>query len=157
MKKITLFFSLLFAFTLFSNAQSNKEEVEYIQSIFGMEKKAIVAEFIKLDGEAATSFWALYDQYETERKAHGQERISLLNKYVEQYDSLNDASTEAIMAEIITMGADYNKLINKYYKSIKKTSGIKPAAQFLQIESYFQSVIRLKIFENIPFIGEFDI
>ena len=33
------------------SAQSNVEEVDYIQSIFGMEKKAIVADFIKLDDD----------------------------------------------------------------------------------------------------------
>jgi hypothetical protein len=37
--------------SLISYAQINKEEIEYFQSIFGMEKKALVADFIKLEGE----------------------------------------------------------------------------------------------------------
>ena len=122
-----------------------------------MEKKAVVAEFIKLDGASNDAFWSLYDQYETERKAQGQKRIALMNKYAEKYADLDDASTEEIMNEMIALGNEYNKLILKYYKSIKKESGVKAAAQFYQLEGYFQSVIRLKIFESIPFIGEFDI
>ena len=51
---------------------------------------------------------------------------------------------------------EYDKIIQKYYKSIKKSCGIKPAAQFFQIEAYFQSAIRKTIFENIPLIGELE-
>jgi hypothetical protein len=156
MKKMTFITALIFALALVAKGQSNKEEIEYFQSIFGMEKKAVVAEFIKLEGMSEEAFWTLYDQYETERKAHGQKRIALLNKYAEQYVDLDDAATEEMMGEMIALGNEYNKLIVKYYKSIKKASGIKAAAQFYQLEAYFQSVIRLKIFESIPFIGEFD-
>jgi hypothetical protein len=50
-KNILIFFSamlLAMTFVQTTNAQSNKEETEFMQSIFGMEKKAIVAEFLKL-------------------------------------------------------------------------------------------------------------
>ena len=155
MKKVVL--SLLgLAFGISLMAQSNKEEIELYQSAFGMEKKAIVAEFIKLDSVAGVSFWADYDEYETARKIHGQKRIALMIKYSEQYETLNDENTEKLMSEMIDLGNEYNKLIAKYYKSIKKGSGVKAAAQFMQIESYFQSVIRLEIFKSIPLIGEFD-
>ena len=70
------------AFVLFVSigfAQSNKEEVDLVQSIFGMEKKAMVAEFIKLEGAQKDAFWAAYDQYETERKELGKKRGRILS------------------------------------------------------------------------------
>jgi hypothetical protein len=158
----TNFLSLLGVLIIFSlfgqtlKAQSNMEETDLIQSVFGMEKKAMVSEFIQVDGEAGQAFWSLYDQYETERKAHGKKRIALLNKYAEDYFTMDDAGTEVIMKEMISLGNDYDKLITKYYKSIKKQSGVKTAAQFYQLEAYFQSSIRKMIFENIPIIGELD-
>lgn len=155
MKRIYLSIMAI-AFSITLMAQSNKEEIELYQSVFGMEKKAIVAEFIKLDSAASTAFWTIYDEYETKRKAHGQKRIALLEKYAKNYETFDDASTEDIMKEMISLGSEYNKLINTYYKKVKKGSGVKTAAQFMQIEAYFQSVIRLEIFKNIPFIGEFD-
>ena len=60
------------------------------------------------------------------------------------------------MKEMIALGTEYNKLIAKYYKSIKKECDIKSAGQFYQLEIYFQSAIRLTIMEQIPFIGELD-
>lgn len=156
MKKISLVISILFLTVVTAFSQSNKEEVELYQSIFGMEKKVVVQEFIKLEGEKETAFWSLYDEYETARKSHGQKRLTLLNKYVESYLELDDIKTEEIMKEMISLGKDYNKLIAKYYKSIKKECGIKSAGQFYQLEIYFQSAIRLTIMEQIPFLGELD-
>ena len=85
MKKVSVFlFSLLLSSIAF--AQSTKEEVDIIQSVLGKEKKALVAEFLKLEaGPKTDAFWKLYDEYETERKALGKERIALLEKYASTY------------------------------------------------------------------------
>lgn len=65
MKKITFLFAFL-SVAFFANAQSNNEEVDFYQSIFGMEKKAVVADFLNL--EESNPFWALYDEYEAREK-----------------------------------------------------------------------------------------
>ena len=89
MKKL-VFASLLSVIAIASlQAQTNKEEVELFQSIFGMEKKAIVAEFVKVEGETGEAFWTLYDQYETERKELGVSRLELLNEYVTNYEHMS--------------------------------------------------------------------
>ena len=156
MKKVlslTAIFLLAIATTF---AQSNKEEIELYQSIFGMEKKAIVSEFISLEGEAATGFWSLYDAYEVERKANGQKRIEILDKYTKSYLELDDVTTDELVGEAMKVRDTQNKLIKKYYKSMKKAAGVKAAAQFYQIENYFASAVSVILTEQIPFIGEFD-
>lgn len=156
MKKLILL-SGLFLFAIAAVfGQTNKEEIELYQSVFGMEKKAAVSEFIKLEGEQATAFWALYDEYETARKVNGQKRINLMSKYVDSYLDLDDTKTDELVAESIKINNEQSKLIQKYYKSMKKVAGSKAAAQFLQLENYFQSVIRITLMEGIPFIGELD-
>ena len=70
------------------SAQTNKEEIDLYQSIFGMAKKEAVAGFLQL--EQNDPFWALYDQYESERKVLGQKRIAILNDYAENYSKLTD-------------------------------------------------------------------
>jgi hypothetical protein len=155
MKK-SLLTSLMVALTFFAFSQSNKEEIDLVQSVFGMEKKAMAAEFIKLEGAPKDAFWVAYDEYETKRKELGKKRIGLLNKYVEGYSSMDDASMEQITKEIISLQGETDKLIVTYYNKIKKGSGVKAAAQFYQFENYILSKIRAEILENIPLIGEFD-
>lgn len=146
-----LFITLLVGQTI--SAQSDKEETDLMQSIFGMEKKAVVANFIGIESD--NPFWALYDDYETKRKELGKERLTLLMDYAENYDSLDDEKYDEIIANVISLQKRTDKLIDQYYKKIKKSSGSKIAAQFFQLEGYFLTQIRGAIFEEIPYIGEF--
>jgi len=154
MKKSIFLFSLL-AICLSAFSQSNLEEIEFYQSIFGMEKKAIVSSFVSLEGEASDAFWSQYDEYESARKANGQKRLELLSKYANSYLNLDDATTDALVSESMNINKEHTKLINKYYKSMKKAAGSKAAAQFYQLENYFHGVVRTSLMEEIPFIGEF--
>ncbi|HEV8515597.1 MAG TPA: hypothetical protein VGQ59_20075 [Cyclobacteriaceae bacterium] len=154
MKKASILLFSLFVSVL-ALAQSNKEDVEIIQSVLGKEKKALVTEFLKLEaGPKTDAFWKLYDQYETERKALGKQRIALLEKYASSYGSTDDAQTDQLIKEIQSLQGKTDKLIIKYYGKIKKESSVKTAAQFYQLEAYFLSVIRATILNSIPFIGE---
>ncbi|MDH4057175.1 MAG: hypothetical protein OEU76_00355 [Cyclobacteriaceae bacterium] len=154
MKKFLILFAC--AITTLGFAQSNKEDVDLIQSLFGKEKKAITAEFIKLDDAKKDAFWQLYDEYETKRKELGKKRISLLEKYASSYSSLDDATTSKIINETISLGVETDKLVATYHKKMEKAAGVTAAAQFYQLEIYFLSQVRSAILESIPFIGELD-
>lgn len=146
----------MFLFTLVTgsmvNAQTVQEEIDYIQSIFGMEKKEALADFLELQQSA--SFWDIYNEYEVQRKELGKKRLNLLDNYISNYDSMGDEGTDDIIKQAQTQKKSLDKLINQYYKKIKKDSGSKTAAQFYQFENYLLSAIRYGIFESIPFFGE---
>jgi len=154
MKKLLVIAALFVSAVGF--AQSNKEDVDFIQSIYGKEKKEIVAGFIKLEGAQKDAFWTLYDEYETKRKDLGKQRVALLERYANGYMTMDDASTDQIMKDMMALGLKTDKLMGTYYGKIKKASGVKAAAQFVQIEAYLLSAVRATIMENIPFIGELD-
>jgi len=130
-----IIYRIIFIVSVFGislNAQSNNEVVDLMQSIFGMEKKAIVADFLGLENENA--FWILYYEYEATRKDLGKERLVLLNDYAENYDRLNDEKYDQLIASTISLRKKTDKLMDQYYKKIKKVSGSKIAAQFFQLE-----------------------
>jgi hypothetical protein len=157
MKKYFLNFLSVLLITILcgqtTNAQINNEETDLIQSIFGMEKKTIIADFIGLKN--GDPFWAIYDEYEIKRKELGKERIQALTKYVENYNNLSNIQYDETIASMMSLQKRTDKLIGQYYKKIKKTSGSKIAAQFYQLEGYILTEIRAMIFDGIPMIGEF--
>jgi hypothetical protein len=154
MKKVSVFFISLFV-SVFALAQSNKEDVDIIQSVLGKEKKALVADFLKLEaGPKADAFWKLYDEYETERKALGKQRIALLEKYAASYGNADDVQMDQQMKETQSLQEKTDKLIVKFYDKVKKEVSVKTAAQSYQLEIYFLSLIRATILDTIPFIGE---
>ena len=153
-KKSALLIALLTFFSTISFSQSNTEEIDFYQSIFGMEKKQAVAGFLQLDNN--DPFWNIYDAYETERKELGKKRIDLLTDYADNYLTLTDEKTNELIEQMISQRKQLDKLINSYYKKVKKENGAKVAAQFYQLENYVLVAIRMTIMEEIPFIGEFD-
>jgi hypothetical protein len=150
MKKLTLFFTAFFVAALLS-AQSNKEEIDLMQAAFGMEKKAMVAEFVKVDAAQKDAFWKLYDEYETARKDLGKKRIELLDQYAENYDKMTNESADAWGKDVISLSKQTDDLIVAYYNKIKKISNPVVALQFYQIEGFILSGIRTKILNEIPF------
>ena len=153
-KKSVLLVALLTFFSTFSFSQTNTEEIDYYQSIFGMEKKQAMTKFLQL--EENDPFWNMYDEYEKERKELGKKRIELLNNYANNYLTLTDEKTSELIEQTISIRKKVDKLIVSYYKKVKKGNGDKVAAQFYQLENYILVAIRLTILEDMPFIGELD-
>ena len=154
MKKLFSIAIILIASVTMSFAQVQQEEIDYYQSIFGMEKKIVVANFLEL--EETNAFWAIYDEYEIARKELGQKRLNLIVKYAENYDNLTDEKADAVIKSSISLRKSTTDLINKYYKKVKKVSGSKTAAQFYQIENYFITAIQAELYTDVPLIGELD-
>jgi len=149
MKKVILLLSALFIVAMV-NAQSNKEEVELMQAAFGMEKKAMVEEFVLVDPAQKTVFWQLYDEYETARKELGKERIELLKQYADNYNKLTNEVAEAWTSKVIDLSKKTDALIITYYNKIKKVTNPIVALQFYQVEGYILSGIRLSVLEQLP-------
>ncbi len=156
MKKIFALILVFVATTSLVQAQSAVDEVELLQSLYGMEKKAIVEGFIKMDKTESAAFWTAYEAYEVERKELGKKRIQILSDYAENYDTMSDEKLNELVKLSLGQQKDLTKLIAKSYKKINATVGTTQAAQFYQIETYLLSVIRTEIFEAIPFIGELE-
>lgn len=150
MKKVTLLLFVLSAF-VFANAQSNKEEIELMQSAFGMEKKAMVAEFVQVNDAQKDAFWTLYDEYETARKDLAKRRIELLNQYADNYDKMTPEFADTWAKESISLGKKTDALLVSYYNKVKKVTSPVVALQFWQVEGYILTGIRMMVLEGIPF------
>jgi hypothetical protein len=150
MKKTTLLLVALLTFGGILSAQSNNEEIDLMQAAFGIEKKAMVSDFVKVDPAQKDAFWKLYDQYEVERKALGQRRIQLLEKYAANYDKLTIEFADSWSKEVLDISKKTDALLVTYFNKIKKATNSVVALQFYQVEGYILSGIRLSILEELP-------
>lgn len=155
MKKLTLIVTVLFA-SLFSFAQSNVEEIDMIQSMYGIEKKAIVKEFVQPKAVNKDLFWEVYDKYEIERKELGKERIALLDEFATKYETMTNAESAEWMKKAIAFDSRQDKLITKYYKKVMKVTSPIVAMRFYQLEVYLITAIRFEVLDAIPFVDEKD-
>ena len=155
MKHVLVFTSFLF-FSLIAVAQSNKEDIELVQALFGKDKKQLVEAYMTIPDAKKSAFWTLYDKYEDSRKALGRERIALIQSYANAYDTLTDKKAAELMNRKLVWLNNYTKLQQTYFTSVSKLIGGKEASKFFQLEDYLENNIRLYIQESIPFIDELD-
>jgi hypothetical protein len=151
MKKYIVIISALFMAS-FASAQSNKEEVDLMQAAFGMDKKAVVAEFVQPSETQKAAFWKLYDEYETQRKELGKQRINLLEQYANQYQTMTSEQADAWAKKAMDLQKKTDGLITTYYNKVKGISDGIVALQFYQIENYILAGIRAQILDQIPFV-----
>jgi len=151
MKKYILIISALFMAS-FASAQSNKEEVDFMQAAFGMDKKAAVAEFVKPSPAQKDAFWKLYDEYETQRKDLGKLRITLLEEYASKYKTMTSEQADAWTKKVMDLQKKTDNLITTYYGKVRSATDGIVALQFYQMENYILAVIRAQVLDEIPFV-----
>jgi F0F1-type ATP synthase delta subunit len=152
MKKLTLIMAALLLIGISnSNAQSNKEEVDLVQSIFGMQKKAMVADFLKVDAAKQDAFWKIYDEYETARKDLGKKRIALLSQYAANYNNMSNETAGSWMNQVISQTKATDNLLVTYYKKVKKVTDPVTALKFYHVENYILTSIRVYLLSEVPF------
>lgn len=147
--------ALLLVAVVATNAfgQLSRSEIEIIQEEFGLEKKAAVAQFLEL-GDDAKAFWTLYDAYEAERKILADQRIEVLRAYASSFPNLSDEKIVELLDQTTAVKKAIDKLQEKYFNLMRKELGTSKAAQFWQLETYFNVMIQAAIYSQIPFIGE---
>src|SRR6478735_10274070 len=117
------------AFSL--SAQVTQDDINLVQSMYGVEKRDLVQQYLKFnDSASATAFWKIYDDYKVERKKLGQDFINILTDYANNYTTLNDAKADELITKSSDNNIAYEKLYIKYYKKMKGVIGALKASQF---------------------------
>lgn len=155
---------VLIALTLFVafSAQAQKataeqaDEIAILQSIYGMGKRDMVAQFLKLTEAEATKFWPIYDEYEIARKEIGTKRANNVIDFANNYSKLTDVKADELTKTSFAVNGGFVKLSQKTYSKIAKAISPIRAAQFTQFELYLENVIRMELMQEVPLIGEFE-
>ena len=154
MKKLIV--AIVFALmALPSFSQTQKDEVAIFQNAFGIEKRTLIENYMKIDASKAAEFWKLYEAYETSRRAIGLKRIENMTKYADNYDNFTTESINAIMKNALDIQKEMTSLWGSTYKKMSKVITPVEAAKFIQAEMYIENTIRQALLEEVPLIGEF--
>ncbi len=137
-------------------AQSPKQDIALIQSIFGKEKQVLVKDYMSLTEDKEVAFWPLYEAYENERQALVRDRGAKIAEYAQKYGELNDESASKIIGSVLDNDDKLVKLEKKYLGKMTKAIGGLQAAKFFQMETYLRNLTFSKLQEQIPAIDEID-
>ena len=156
MKNLIILTAFVLLTPVILKAQSADPELDYIKKAYSQDKKAIVEQYMGLDVQQSAKFWPVYGAYETRREKLAQERVKLIEKYVNSIDSLSPATADKLANAVLTNNVNLDRLNLEYYGKMKAAIGAVRAAKYIQLETYLQTAWRGFVQENIPLIGELD-
>jgi uncharacterized protein YdcH (DUF465 family) len=152
MKKIILV-AICALLAVVTKAQTQTEDLKYLQNMFGMEKKQVVAERMKISQADSEKFWKLYEEYELFRSEISDKRAENIQQYVKNYTNITEAKADELLKNTFEINDEIAKLWQKTYKTMAKELSAKIAGQFIYLEMYFEAIGRQKLAESIPHIG----
>lgn len=150
--KILLSLLSLFTVAICANAQTFKDELDVVQTIWGKDKKALSNEFLALTPEESAKFGPIYDAYLEGRKKVGLVRAEALEAYAKANAQLDDATASKMVTTLMKNNTNLAKLQTKTFKKMSKSLSPVKAAQWWQLESYLDAEIRSAILGELPFI-----
>lgn len=154
--KFVLVVSLMVLGLSKSFAQMNKDEMQLVQSIWGMEKRAIITEYMKFTEAEITKFAPIYEEYAKAYQNLGAARLQIINEYATNFTSMTNEQADVLMQKYLKNNAEIDKLQLTYYNKIKKEISALRAAAWMQLEIYMQTMIRAELQNALPMIGELD-
>jgi len=137
-----------------TQSQSFQQEIQLVENMYSLQKRKVIEHVMQLQSSDITTFWMLYDKYEKERSALGLERLAIIRDYAISYSQLNETSADKIAKRCFENDLAVQKLHQRYYTIVKRKVSAIEAAQFMQVETYLQNIVRLQTQSQIPFIGE---
>jgi len=128
-------------------AQKVDDSLRYAESIWSMQKKAMILEQMDLTEAEKSAFWPVYESYANAIQYLDMEYIRLLNYIPEDLTEKKAASLaeNMLMNELLLA-----KTRKQYYRKFSKALTPAQAGKFMQIDNNFRTMLRIQMQKESP-------
>ena len=152
MKKLLLIIIVLLSANTVTYGKGVDTYLELLKSDIRTKKVAIITEALGLTDEESSVFWPIHREYELELSKMIDDRIEMIEDYIQNYDDLTDEKAREIAKKVFALEKRRTKLKKKYFKKVEKALSAIIAAKFIQVESQINLVADLQIASELPLI-----
>ena len=111
-----------------------------------------MAKNLTMTAPEAAKFWPVFDAYMKEQNAIMDEHLKGVQRYVEAFESLDDAGALALIKSHLDRDERMNAIRQKALLDLQKVVGTKLAARAIQLDRRLSLVHQLEIISRIPLI-----
>jgi hypothetical protein len=136
---------------------ASKAEEKNVQAYMDMmrkdlrvQKQSIVDQAMKLEAAQKAQFWPIYEKYQKELTALGDQRVANIKKYAENWPDTPDTVADQLANKALDIASQRLALQRKYYGQLKTAMGARVAARFLQVETALEHLVDLQLMSEIP-------
>ena len=112
----------------------------------------IMAKNLTLTAEQAAKFWPVFDQYQKEQNVIMDEQMKGIQKYVDGYQTLDDANALALLNAHLANDAKMTALRTKWLGEFQKVLPARLAARVIQIDRRLSMVQQMEFSSRIPLV-----
>lgn len=121
-------------------AQQVNDSLRYAESIWSMQKKALILEQMNLTEAEKSAFWPVYESYANAIQYLDMEYIRLLNF---EEEGLSEKKTASLTESMLMNELLLAKTRKQYYRKFNKALGAAQASKFMQLDYNFRTMLRL--------------
>lgn len=126
-------------------AQNVDDSLRYAESIWSMEKKAMILEQMNLTEAEKSSFWPVYESYSNAIQYLDMEYIRLLNY---EGEGMTEKKSASLTTNILLNDLLLAKTRKQYFRKFKKALSPAQASRFMQLDNDFRTMIRIQMQKN---------
>ena len=141
------------AFSSFSQATTN-DELDAVVTLLGVQKRDLVKELVNITSKDSANFWKVYAAFEQDQKKYRKERIQTYDKFAKAYDKMDDKTADELGKSFAELRIGQEKLLEQYFGKMKAATSATLAIQFYQAETYYMTLARATIMQQLPTYGQ---
>jgi transposase-like protein len=112
----------------------------------------IMAKNVTLTAAQAAKFWPMFETYQKEQNVIMDEQLKGVQKYAENFATLDDAGALAFINAHLDRDAKMDTLRQRWLKEFQSVIPAKIAARVIQIDRRLSLVAQMEISAKIPLI-----
>jgi hypothetical protein len=131
-------------------ATSMEEVLTAVRTGMQTERADIIAKNVTLTSEQAARFWPLFASYQKEQNAIMDDQLRDIQRYIEEFESLDDAGALGLINAHFARDARMNAVRQQWLGEFQKALGAKLAVRVMQIDRRLSLVHQLQFAAKIP-------
>lgn len=157
LKLISATLILLVPLAVFAQAQqplvTPENKIEAARKQMRTERKLVLAGELVLTPDESNAFWPLYNEYEADIRKIGDERVSMIMDYADNFDNITPEYADRMLEEYFDVEQRLLKTRKKYVKRFKKVLPSIKVARLYQVENKLNAIVDVQLAASIPVIG----
>jgi hypothetical protein len=133
-----------------TQAPSIDSAIEVARAQTQADKATIISAAMNFSENDAAAFWPIYRQYEHERSALDDGRVSVIKEYTEKYPTITDAEAIAMAQRMFEYDSRLAALKKTYFKKFNKVLPGLTVTKFFQLDRRLDLLIDMQVESALP-------
>jgi len=149
---LSLIVILSFTMLIWAEEDEPADNMEILKEAVKANKKLVITTNMELTVSEAEKFWPVYNEYQNQLGKLSEQRIALVEKYAENYETMTDDLAIELLDTHFSIEAQRLSLQSVYVPKFKKVLAPIKVVRYFQCENKIAAAVNFEIAAQIPLI-----